>query len=166
MAPEAVHENMLAAGHRLQLSTIVCCDPKTTDKHHALPTPSTGDERADIPALRALQQQIAACQVNLPESKALAELLDKGEGLQQRARHSLLVRQSQEELAQLVVDAEDVAVYIADVDAVRGLMAKAQDWLRRANDAVERVGWACAWLCCGCGCGCGHVHCQGITDVP
>lgn len=99
-----------------------------------------GDERADIPALRALQQQISSCGVALPETALLADMLDKAEGIQHKAKQSLLMRQTLEELTELVKEAASVPVYIPDMDTVEALISKAHDWLKRAAAAGHQVG--------------------------
>jgi hypothetical protein len=99
---------------------------------------ATGEERSDVPALRALQQRISACGVNMSDSKPLAALLEQGEQLQARAKECLRTKQPMEDLKQLLKDAALAAVYIADVDAVAGLVEKAEGWLARASAASSK----------------------------
>lgn len=56
-----------------------------------------------------------------------------------RARHCLKVRTAMAELQAVVADAAGLPVYVAEVEAVGGLLAKAQDWLKRAAAAASQV---------------------------
>jgi hypothetical protein len=54
-----------------------------------------------------------------------------------RAHHCLKVRTAMTELQAVVADAAGLPVYVAEVEAVGGLLAKAQDWLKKAAAASQ-----------------------------
>jgi hypothetical protein len=63
--------------------------------------------------------------------------------MQARARDCLRMRTPLSELQQLVADAAALPVHVPDVEAVSALLAKAQDWLKRAQVAANQVSSVC-----------------------
>jgi hypothetical protein len=63
-----------------------------------------------------------------------------------RAHHCLKVRTAMTELQAVVADAAGLPVYVAEVEAVGGLLAKAQDWLKKAAAAASQVRNKERWL--------------------
>jgi hypothetical protein len=61
--------------------------------------------------------------------------------MQARARDCLRTRTPLPELQQLVDDAAALPVHVPDVEAVSALLAKAQDWLKRAQVAASQVSY-------------------------
>jgi hypothetical protein len=69
----------------------------------------------------------------------LASSIEQAEVMQARARDCLRMRTPLPELQQLVEDAAALPVHVPDVEAVSALLAKAQDWLKRAQVAASQV---------------------------
>lgn len=69
----------------------------------------------------------------------LASAIEAGEAMQVRARNCVRMRQPMSELQLLLQDAARLPVYVSDIEMVSGLLAKAQDWLRKANAAASQV---------------------------
>jgi hypothetical protein len=72
----------------------------------------------------------------------LASSIEQAEVMQARARDCLRMRTPLPELQQLVADAAALPVHVPDVEAVSALLAKAQDWLKRAQVAANQVSLA------------------------
>lgn len=69
----------------------------------------------------------------------LSAAVDAAEAMQTRARDSIRMRQPMAELQRILEDAASMPAYVPEVEAVAGLLTKAQDWLRKAGNAASQV---------------------------
>lgn len=73
--------------------------------------------------------------------ESLSSAIEAAEAMQARARDSIRMRKPLTELQELLEEASNMPVYVPEVEAVSGLLVKAQEWLKRAGNAASQVGF-------------------------